>query len=351
VTTPGSAPVSVIVLTYNAREFVERCLDPLFEQTYPNFEVIVVDNASADGTADFVSDRFPNARLIRAPHNDGYGAGNNRGANVATGEVLVFLNPDAIPEHDWLSQLVGSMQRHRRQFATSKITLLSDRQRLNSGGNLIHYLGLSFCRGLKADRSKYDTTELVSGASGAACAISRELFERIGGFDASFFLYHDDVDLSMRALLAGEPCLYVPDAVVAHDYDLSVPPMKWGWIEAHRYAILLKVFKFRTLVVLLPALAAIDIMTFAYLATRGPTFVAPKLRSYGWVASHAASILTNRRRAQAVRVFSDRQILAALVDQIPYEQLARPELARLVHALVDPWFRFYRRLAISVISW
>jgi GT2 family glycosyltransferase len=351
VTASASRLVSVIVLTYNAREFVERCLVSLFSQTYPNFEVIVVDNASSDGTADFVGQRFPNARLLRAPDNGGYGAGNNRGVAGASGEVLVFLNPDTIPERDWLSQLVGSMQRHGRQFATSKITLLSDQQRLNSGGNLIHYLGLSFCRGLWAHRSTYDTAELVSGASGAACAISRDLFEHIGGFDASFFLYHDDVDLSMRALLAGEPCLYVPDAVVAHDFDLSVPPTKWGWIEAHRYAVLLKTFSLPTLLVLLPALVAIDLVTFAYLAARGPAFVGAKLRSYGWVVRHAATIKASRRRAQAVRAFSDRQILSVLADSIPYEQLASPVLALLAHALVDPWFRLYRRVSLSLIRW
>jgi GT2 family glycosyltransferase len=338
-------------LTYNAREFVERCMVALFGQTYPNFEVIVVDNASSDGTADFVSERFPAACLIRSPGNDGYGAGNNRGVAHASGDVMVFLNPDAIPEPNWLSQLVGTMQRHGRHFATSKITLLSDDQRLNSGGNMIHYLGLSFCRGLKSPRSSYASAELVSGASGAACAISRELFQRIGGFDATFFMYHDDVDLSMRALLAGERCLYVPEALVAHDFDQSVPPIKWGWVEAHRYAILLKVFKFRTLLVLLPALIAIDIVTFAYLASRGPAFVSAKVRSYGWLLHHAATIQASRCRAQTVRTVSDRQILSVLTDQIPYEQLASGRLAYLARYLIDPWFRLYRQLALSIVQW
>ncbi len=350
-TTPSYPSASVIVLTYNSREFVDRCLDAVLAQTYPNFEVIVVDNGSCDGTADFVSARYPHTLLVRSRDNAGYGAGNNLGVADAVGELLVFLNPDAIPEREWLCQLIEGMQRHGRQFATSKITLLSDQQRLNSGGNLIHYLGLSFCRGLKSPRSKYDRPELVSGASGAACVISRSLFDRIGGFDPSFFLYHDDVDLSLRVLLTGERCLYVPDALVAHDFEQTVPPIKWGWIEAQRYAILLKVFRFRTLLVLLPALIAIDIVTFAFLATRGPAFVSAKLRSYAWVACHATTILTNRRRAQAVRGLSDHQILSVLTDQLPYEQLASPGLALIAHALVDPWFRLYRRLSLALIRW
>lgn len=343
--------VSVIVLTFNAREFVERCLTAVFQQTYVNFEVIVVDNASSDGTADFVRERFPQAQMVSSPHNGGYGAGNNLGAAHASGEILVFLNPDTVPEPDWLEQLIGAMRRHARRFATSRITLQSNRQRLNSGGNLIHFLGLSFCRGLNSPRSCFDQVELVSGASGAACAISHDLFERIGGFDRTFFLYHDDVDLSARALLAGEPCLYVPEATVAHDYSLSVLPTKWGWIEAHRYAVLLKVFRVRTLLILIPALLAADAMTFAYLAMRGPAYVAAKLRSYAWVVRHVDRIHRNRRRAQAIRAVSDREMLRVLADQIPYDQLAPAWLARVAKYTVDPWFRLYKRLAVSLITW
>ncbi|HEV7666032.1 MAG TPA: glycosyltransferase family 2 protein, partial [Chloroflexota bacterium] len=320
-------------------------------QDHPNFDVIVVDNASSDGTADFVRHEFPQARLIESPINGGYGAGNNVGAAAAAGEVLAFLNPDAVPEPDWLTHLAGAMQRQSQQFATSMIVLQSDPARLNSGGNLIHYLGLSYCRGLNALRATHHRQEFVSGASGAACAISRTLFERIGGFDESFFLYHDDVDLSLRALLAGARCLYVPDAVVAHDYDLSVPPMKWGWIEAHRYAILLKVFRLRTLLVLLPALVAMDLITLTYLATRGSPFVVAKLRSYAWVLRHASSVRAGRSRAQRTRAVSDREMLATLADQIPFEQLTAPLLAAVARLLVDPIFRLYRRLSLSIIAW
>lgn len=341
--------VSVIVLTFNARDCIESCLDAVFFQDYPNFEVIVVDNASSDGTASFVRTRFPEAKVIESATNAGYGAGNNLGASKARGDIFAFLNPDAVPKPDWLSSLVGGMLRYSRQFATSKIILKSDAARLNSGGNVIHYLGPSFCRGLNMPSSTFDVPEDVTSASGAACAISRPLFIRIGGFDESFFMYYDDADISLRALLAGEPCLYVPDAVVAHDYVTSVPAKKWGWVEAHRYAVLLKVFSLRTVVILLPALLIIDLLTFAYLAWRGPIFIGAKLRSYGWLARHAGSIRTSRRRAQAFRELTDRQVLSVLADEIPYEQLASPPVAALAHRLIDPWFRSYRRLALSFL--
>jgi GT2 family glycosyltransferase len=350
VTRPAPA-VSVVVLTYNSRESIDQCLSAVFAQSFTDFEVIVVDNASTDGGAEVVRQQFPCARLIVSPTNGGYGAGNNLGASHALGGTLVFLNPDAVPEPEWLANLIGGMRTHGRRLATSKIVLQSDPGRLNSGGNLIHYLGLSYCRGLNAGRSTFDAPELVSGASGAACAISRDLFERIGGFDPEIFLYHDDVDLSLRSLLAGERCQYVPSAVVAHDYDLTVPPIKWGWIEAYRYAVLLKAFRLRTLLVLSPALLLIDVITLAFLAARGPAFITAKLNTYAWLARHARAIGRRRRYAQATRRVSDHQMLQVLTDQIPYEQLAQPGMASAAHAVLDPPFRLYKSLALCIVRW
>jgi GT2 family glycosyltransferase len=342
---------SVIVLTYNARAFIAECLTGLADQTFTDFETIVVDNASSDGTADYIRDKFPSVRVLESPTNGGYGAGNNLGAAHARGETLVLLNPDAVPDRHWLAYLLGAMHDYQRRVATSKIVLRSDPRRLNSSGNQIHYLGQSFCRGLNAPATCYSEPELVSGASGAACAISHELFKRIDGFDSSIFLYHDDVDLSLRALLAGEPCLYVPDAVVAHDYEMTLPPVKWGWIEAYRYAVLLKAFDVRTLVLITPALLALEALTLLFLATRGGDSLAAKLETYGWVVRNLPTILRRRRRAQATRALSDRELLGALVDRMPYEQVAPGAMARVASLLVDPWFRLYRQLLLAAVTW
>ena len=266
--------------------------------------------------------------------------------------MLVFLNPDAVPEPDWLRNLIGGMQAAGRKFATSMITLQSDPQKLNSGGNLIHYLGLSYCRGVNAPRARFSQPELVSGASGAACAMSADLFHRIGGFDESFFLYHDDVDLSLRALLAGERCLYVPDAVVAHDYDLSVPPIKWGWVEAHRYAVLLKVFRLRTLLLLLPALMLIDLMTFAYLAAQRPGVRCGQSAQLRLARAQRVHHLQEPPpRSVPPRRSAIVQILSVLIDFIPYEQLAGPSAAAFGRHVADPLFHFYRKLCLQIINW
>jgi GT2 family glycosyltransferase len=343
--------VSVVIVAYNAREYIVDCLRAVLGQQHPDFEVIVVDSASWDGTPDLVRQTFPEVRLIVSPTNIGYGAGNNVGARAAAGDVLVFLNPDTLAEPGWLEALVGGMRAAGRQLATSKITLLKDRQRLNTSGNQIHFLGLSYCRGFKQDRSAYASPELVSGASGAALAITRELFDRLQGFDEGLFLYHDDVDLSLRALLAGERCLYVPDSVAQHDYELRLPPQKWLWVESHRYAVLLKTYRLPTLLVLLPAFALVELMTFAYLATQGPAYVRAKLASYAWLAHNWRAVLQARRRTQGSRAVTDRRLLELLVDRIPFEQLAPGWLARVIDTVLGPLFSGYRRLALSVVRW
>jgi GT2 family glycosyltransferase len=342
---------SVIVLAYNSAEFIAPCLASVIAQDYDDFEVIVVDNASTDATVSIVRQQFSSLGLVELPGNLGYGAGNNAGAQTARGDVLVFLNPDTIVEPGWLKALVGRMTESGRKLATSKIALIKDPGRLNTSGNQIHFLGLSYVRGWNCDRSAYSNEELVSGASGASLAITRRFFETLGGFDEALFMYHDDVDLSLRALLAGEQCLYVPRSVARHDYEVDVPPQQWAWVESHRYVVLLKTYRLRTLLILLPGLVLVDLMTLAYLTVRGRAYVTAKLASYRWLAWHWRSIWRARYRTQKVRVIEDRRLLELLVDAIPFEQVAPGWIARLVDALVHPVFSGYRRLAVFVIRW
>jgi GT2 family glycosyltransferase len=343
--------VSVIVVTYNSAPFICACLRAAIEQTYPAFEIVAVDNASSDGTSALIREQFPGVRLVESSENLGYGGGNNCGARSSSGEVFVFLNPDTIVESGWLEALIDGMTAGGSGLATSKITLLSDPGRLNTSGNQIHYLGLSYCRGWKHPRSAYAKPELVSGASGASLAITRDLFQRLDGFDESLFMYHDDVDLSLRALLAGEQCLYVPDSIAGHDYELRLPPHKWAWVESHRYAVLLKTYRLRTLAMLLPGLLLVDLMTLGYLATQGQEYVRAKLATYGWLTRNWRAIRDARRRTQRQRAIDDRRLLGLLVDTIPFEQLSPAWIARIASALIGPVFAGHRRLVQSVVHW
>jgi len=210
---------TVIIVNTNELHHLRRCLPSVLNQRYREYEVLVVDNASTDGSVEYVEREFPQVKVIRNSANLGYVGANNVGFEHATGEYLVVLNPDTEVEVDWLRELVLTLKNNPSAgLATSKILIMDDPQRINTCGNEITFAGITVCRGLGRPADTYDRLEAVSAVSGAAFAIKRSVLEHIGHFDESFFIYYEDTDLSLRAALAGYDCIYVPTSVVYHKY-------------------------------------------------------------------------------------------------------------------------------------
>jgi GT2 family glycosyltransferase len=343
---------SIIIVNYNGRQHLEGCLRLLLGGTDGEDEVIVVDNASTDGSAELVERRFPHVRVIRNRTNLGYGDGNNVGARRARGQFLVFLNPDTVVEPGWLEPLIKTLESDPRAgLATSRILLLSDPDRINTCGNDVHLTGLTLCRGMGKDREAFAVQGEVAAVSGAAFAMRRELFEALGGFDASFFMYMEDTDLSWRARLAGYGCLFVPQSVVYHDYALHFGPRKTFFQERNRYMMLLKSLRWPTLLLLLPALLLGEIVTWGYVLTREPQRLANKLRAYAWVAGHWGRVMESRRQVQTGRRINDRDLIARCATRLAFEQTGDGFVARLAHLAFDPLFYFLQRLALMIIWW
>jgi GT2 family glycosyltransferase len=237
--------VSVIVLNYNGRRWLAGCLDALATQAgAPPFEVILVDNGSTDGSPALVRTQYPAVRVVDSGANLGFAAGNNLGARQSAGRYLVFLNNDTVPERDWLSRLCAALdERPLCGLATSKLVLMDDPSRLDSAGDGYLRAGGAYKRGHGRPSADFGVSREVFGACGAAFAIRRELFERLGGFDESFFMVYEDVDLSYRARLAGFRCWYAADAVVRHAGSATLGRasadavffgqrnLEWAWIK------------------------------------------------------------------------------------------------------------------------
>ena len=209
--------VSVIIVTWNGRHFLEACLSALEAQQGVTFETIVVDNGSNDGTADFVRERFPSARVVALQRNLGFAGGNNIGAATARGRYVAFLNNDTVAEPGWLTALrAGVDERAGFALTTSRIVYLHDPSIIDSAGDSVLRWGGAFKRHHGASANAADQSEEVFGVCGAACLMPRTVFEELGGFDEDFFASHEDVDLSYRAQLRGYRCRYVAAAVVRH---------------------------------------------------------------------------------------------------------------------------------------
>lgn len=213
--------VSVIIPNWNGAHLLPTCLDSLKRQTYPNFEIIVVDNASTDGSRELIASSYPGVRVVPLDSNRGFAGGVNAGIRASQAPIIVLLNNDTEAEANWLEELVGALTADPRAgMAASKLRLFDERDKLHSAGDFYGVDGVPGNRGVwQVDRGQYDdpaSTPPVFGACAGAAAYRRELFERIGDFDEDLGSYCEDVDLNWRARLAGYGCAYAPRAVVYH---------------------------------------------------------------------------------------------------------------------------------------
>jgi GT2 family glycosyltransferase len=209
--------VSVIVVSWNGRRYLEDCLRAVEAQEGVDAEIVLVDNGSTDGTALFVRSRFPAVRIVALGENRGFAGGNNAGAREARGQYLAFLNNDTVAETGWLRALRGGVDADRGAvLVTSRIVYMHDPNVVDSAGDGAYRSGGAFKRHHGEPASAATQPAEVFGVCGAACLIPKAVFEELGGFDEDFFASHEDVDLSYRARLRGYRCRYEPAAVVRH---------------------------------------------------------------------------------------------------------------------------------------
>ena len=215
---PKTGPtISVVIVAYESGPTLERCLQGLRAQTFTDFEILLVDNASSDGAPQRAAAADSEIRLLLPGANLGFAAGNNLAAREARGRWLVLLNPDAYPHAGWLAALIAGAARHPEVRCFTSLQMVADEPDLMDGaGDVMTSAGIPF-RGGYRRRLPTDLAEgEVFSACGAATLIDRALFLGLGGFDERFFCYCEDVDLGYRLRLAGETTLLLPAAVIEH---------------------------------------------------------------------------------------------------------------------------------------
>jgi GT2 family glycosyltransferase len=322
--TTDNLPVraSVVIVSCNSRKHLEYGFPDIVASLGENDELILVDNASTDGSAEWVRGKFPSVRLIVPESNLGFGGANNLAAGHARGEFVVFINPDTVVQSSWLEALLQALQADSREkLVTSRIVLMSDPGRINARGNNVHLSGITLCRGMGRAKDEFSTPAVVNAVSGAAFAMHRTLFQQLGGFDADFHLYMEDTDLSLRARLAGVCCIFVPGSIVQHAYELRLGSNKTFYQERNRYLMLLKFYKWGTLLVLIPVFLLSEVVTWGYVFLREPARVGNKLRAYGWVFRNWGQILSSRRRTQRLRRVPDRLLITEMGSHLAINQV------------------------------
>lgn len=239
--------VSIIILNWNGREHLQECLDSLKIQSFQDFEAIVVDNGSKDGSQQFLKQSFPWVRLVELEENIGFAGGNLAGYRQCVGSFIVTLNNDTVADSKWLEELVSiADQDARTGMVASRICSYSDRDRVDSLGMKICLDGMSrgYARGKKFS-SLENVPDHILMPSACAALYRRQMVEQVGFFDEAFFAYCEDSDLGLRARMAGWNARLAANAVIYHKYSAtagSFSPFKLYLVERNHFWTVLKNF-------------------------------------------------------------------------------------------------------------
>lgn len=225
--------LSVVIPHWNGIQFLGPCLDSLRSQTYKSVEVIIVDNASSDGSQAFVREMYPWVNLIELPANRGFTGACNKGIEASSGEIIALLNNDTEVDPNWAESIMDAFAAHPEVGSVASKMLLFDRRDfIHTAGDYFTTNGRAGNRGVwERDSGQFDTEEFVFSACGGSSAYRRTMLDEIGLLDDEFFFLMEDVDLGWRAQLAGWRCLYTPKAVVYHHLSAT-----GGGVTASYYA-------------------------------------------------------------------------------------------------------------------
>jgi GT2 family glycosyltransferase len=333
--------VSVVVVSYDSTpDALAPTIASLLEQTFAPTQILCVDQ-SPDGRLERLARNGPpTVEVISFRQNIGYAAACNVAVARATGEYVLFINPDAEADPGCIEQLVAALRWHSDAAIAGAQVLLPDRRSVNAGDNVLHLTGLSWAGryGLPIEDGPPRSAAVVSGA---ALMVRRTAFDDLGGFTDGFFMYYDDVDLAWRARLAGWEVLFCPRARVAHDYEFQKGSYKWRYLERNRWWCLLAHLRTSTLAALAPLLLAVEAAICARAAAEG--WLDAKLGAWWLLWQSRRSLAARRREIQGRRTIGDRPIIERMSATVDSPFIASDAVRRL-----EPALRAYRWFLLRV---
>jgi len=346
--------VGIILVNYQdyAVKFLNACRDSLRRQDYPAelVKIYIVDNATTPESAKYLRDNYPEA-IILSRSDGNYAAANNLGFRQATSDgcqYLVTVNMDTEMRSDWLSELVSALDNNAQVgIAQSKILLYpkndADREqpKINSLGNVIHFLGFGFTSGYgAADREIAGYPEIKGYASGCSLIIREEVFQKIGGYNEEFYMYHDDLELSLKVRLAGYQIILAPHSVIWHKYEFSRSVAMIYYMERNRYLTLLSFYPVYLLALIALPLLLMDLGMLLYSVING--WFKAELKIYGYFCwwKNYVSILETRRKIQGLSRIPFSRLARDFSGRIEFQEISNPVLKY----LVNPSFNLYWRL-------
>ncbi|MBI2196562.1 glycosyltransferase family 2 protein [Candidatus Daviesbacteria bacterium] len=315
---------SVIIPNWNGRKLLEDCFNSLAEQTFEDFEIILVDNGSTDNSLEYVKNHFPRVRVISLGKNFGFARAINEGVRASNAEYVVFLNNDTSVDKKFLEELVECADSHPEVVSVnSKLLNFYDKELIDGVGILINEVGQARSIGWREkDKGQYDSEQYIFGATGGASLFRREDFIKVGlpagGFDEKYFLYSEEVDFAFRAQFLGYKSIYCPQAIVYHKHKATsrkLPAHIEYWQFRNMTQTIIKDFpagilfkNWRWLKIIL-----VHINTIFYQLKNG--FWWPPFSADLWILFHLPQLLHERKRIQSSRKVSDEYIESFLTEK------------------------------------
>lgn len=344
---PGASlsRLSVLVVTFNSRAAVGRSLPALLAELEPGDELVVVDNASSDGTVAAVRELASDAVVLEQDRNLGFAAACNAGARAASGDLLVLLNPDAVPAAGFGEAIRRPANDGRGWAAWMGLVTAEGGSVVNSDGGVIHFTGIAWAGGAGRPATGAEAGE-VGFLSGACLAIPRRTWVQVGGLPEPFFLYHEDVDLSLRLRLAGGRLGIEPAARVDHSYEFAKGAQKWLYLERNRWATLIRTYPLALLALLAPALLVTELALVGVSVAGG--WGAQKLRATTQVLRWLPRLIAERRAIQAQRRIGATEFAAALTADLSSPYLGRASRVGALRSVLRGYWLLVRVLLGAV---
>lgn len=286
---------SIIIVVFNGREYLARCLASVLAELMEGDEIIVVDNASTDGSGEIIREPCPEMTVITNTTNRGFAVACNQGAKRAVHEILVFLNQDTQVLPGWLGGLRGRLAMDMRVgLVTSKVLMMDNPGLIQSCGLVVHFSGLTSGAGFGERMTAHGVPAQVGAVCGASFAVRREVWDLLGGFDENLGMYYEDVDLSWRAIRKGWRCELAPESAVRHE-QVQAPSLRvLDYMARNRYVLLCKNFYWLTSLMLLPGLLLAEGADWGCALMRGNQALGAKWRAWRWLVGSFKAILAAR---------------------------------------------------------
>lgn len=359
--------VALIYLSFHSEPYIEDVVDALKKLTYPRDRVgfVIVDNPHPThgpsvpfleaNVMPLSGTEIPHTTLLAQTENLGFAGGNNVGIEWALEhgfDYVYFHNNDGYMAPGCLEPLIEAMEKEKTIGATQSLMALHPETNLvNSAGNAFHYLGFGFCNEYRTPLAdlRLPASKEIAYASGAAIMMRAELLRNYGLWDHDFFLYHEDLEYSFRLFAAGYRIVLIRDSLFYHKYQFSRSISKYFWMERNRYGVLLMFYTFRTLLLILPMMLALELGTWLFAIKGGWWREKAKVYAYWFQASSWKLWLEKRKRINAIRKIQDRDILKIATGVIEFQEanMQNP----ILKSFGNPIMAGYLAILRAIVRW